>query len=108
MRPRFLVACATAAAALTVGAGPAAKPKAKSPKAHEHGAATMDVAVDGTGIWISLEVPGDGIFGFEHQASTAADKDTVARAMKTLQDDAGTLFVLAAVRSGWGTVVQVG
>ncbi len=63
--------------------------------AHEHGAARLDVAIDGGTVTLMLESSMDSLAGFEHHASSEKDKTT----LKTLREklnDAGKIFVLSS------------
>lgn len=63
--------------------------------AHEHGAAEMDAALDGSTLEIELRSPAMNLVGFEHAANSDADKRKVADARNQLeQPDA--LFGLSA------------
>lgn len=73
-----------------------AAPTALAKKAHEHGLATLSIAVEGDVAKVDLDVPGDGVFGFEHAAKSAADKKTVDEALKTMRERGAELFVFAA------------
>jgi hypothetical protein len=53
--------------------------------AHEHGAAKLSLAVGAEGIDIMLESPATNIVGFEHAATTNADKQKLADAKKKLE-----------------------
>lgn len=53
--------------------------------AHEHGAATLAVAVGTAGLEIMLESPAANIVGFEHAATTDEDKQKLADAVKKLE-----------------------
>ena len=53
--------------------------------AHEHGAATLALAVGAEGLEIMLESPAANIVGFEHAATTDADKQTLADTVKKLE-----------------------
>lgn len=53
--------------------------------AHEHGAATLAVAVGTEGLEIMLESPAANIVGFEHAATTDEDKQKLADAVKKLE-----------------------
>ncbi|HSC85041.1 MAG TPA: DUF2796 domain-containing protein [Pseudomonas sp.] len=63
--------------------------------AHEHGVASLNVALDGSSLEIQLESPAMNIVGFEHAANSAADQDKVASAKARLQQPLG-LFSLPA------------
>jgi hypothetical protein len=87
---------ATVAAAMI--AWPAHQADAQAPRqleAHQHGHGTLDIAVEGRTLQVGLEVPGADIVGFEHAATTDADKRKVAAAKKKLAD-ASALLVLPA------------
>ncbi|MBC9252355.1 zinc-binding protein [Pseudomonas alcaligenes] len=62
---------------------------------HEHGVATLDVALDGQTLELQLESPAMNIVGFEHAASSAADQAKAASAKAQLQQ-ALELFGLPA------------
>lgn len=63
--------------------------------AHEHGAARLNVVLDGQALELELESPAMNLVGFEHAAESAADKAKVAAARSQLQDPQA-LFGLAA------------
>ena len=52
---------------------------------HIHGQATLTIILDQSTIKMSLKVPSISIVGFEHVASTPAEKDRLANALKTLE-----------------------
>ena len=72
-----------------------ASPARASGEPHEHGRATLNMAVEGDELELEFEIPGADSVGFEHHAETAEDKAAVKRAMETLSD-ASTLVVLPA------------
>lgn len=53
--------------------------------AHEHGVAQLNVALDGQALEVELQSPAMNLVGFEHAASTDADKAKVATVRKTLE-----------------------
>lgn len=61
--------------------------------AHEHGVASLNVALDGNTLELELDSPAMNLVGFEHAASSDADKTTVARVREQLADPR-TLFTL--------------
>ncbi|WP_372874560.1 DUF2796 domain-containing protein [Pseudomonas sp.] len=63
--------------------------------AHEHGAARLNVVLDGQALELELESPAMNLVGFEHAAESDADKAKVAAARSQLQDPQA-LFGLAA------------
>lgn len=62
---------------------------------HEHGAARLDVAVDGSTVSIDLESPLANALPFEHAPSTPAQRQAVQDMAATLHK-ADTIFVLPA------------
>lgn len=52
--------------------------------AHEHGVGQLDIAVEGSRLWMELHAPGADIVGFEHGAGTAEDRAAVANAVALL------------------------
>jgi hypothetical protein len=54
---------------------------------HDHGSASLNVAIDKTTITIELESPSESIYGFEHEAKTAkqiADRDGAVSKLKSM------------------------
>jgi hypothetical protein len=56
--------------------------------AHQHGAATLLVSLDGRVFQIAYEGPAENILGFEHAPKTEAERKTVARADEQLRQTA--------------------
>lgn len=54
-------------------------------EAHEHGVARLNAALDGQTLELELESPAMNLVGFEHEASTAADKKKVTDARAKLE-----------------------
>lgn len=52
---------------------------------HVHGHGTLNIAIEGSKLSMELEVPGMDIVGFEHAATSDADKATVDKATKLLE-----------------------
>jgi hypothetical protein len=63
--------------------------------AHEHGVASLNVALDGQTLELQLESPAMNLVGFEHAAKSDADKAKVAAAKAELEQPL-SLFALAA------------
>jgi hypothetical protein len=63
--------------------------------AHEHGAAELDAALEGSTLEIELRSPAMNLVGFEHAPSSDADKRKIADARKWLEQP-DTLFGLPA------------
>ena len=55
--------------------------------AHEHGVATLDVALDGTRLYLDLATPAYNVLGFEHAPSTDEQRQTVSNARALLESD---------------------
>lgn len=53
--------------------------------AHEHGAATLNVVLDGQSLEIELQSPAMNLVGFEHAAKSEADKTKVAEVRSQLE-----------------------
>lgn len=78
-----------------VATAPAAAADKAAPerhRAHQHGAAKLQVSVDGRSLQISFEGPADNILGFEHAPKNDAQKKTLARAEEQLRQP--TLFAV--------------
>jgi hypothetical protein len=63
---------------------------------HEHGAASLTIAVDANNLEIDLESPADNIFGFEYVPSSKEDKKKVKDAVSQLKA-AKALFTIPDV-----------
>lgn len=63
-------------------------------KAHEHGVATVSVAIDKNMLLIGAEVPAEALYGFERKPKTDAEKKTYEDVNKTLKEKVQDLFVL--------------
>lgn len=68
---------------------------AAAPRAHTHGAAELQVVVEGERLEIALEAPLEVLLGFEHAPATEAQRNAV-RAMAQRLRDPAPLFVLPA------------
>lgn len=53
---------------------------------HVHGLGQMNLAIDGTEVYIELENPSANIVGFEHMPSSAEDRHAVQEAVEKLED----------------------
>lgn len=85
MRHAFIVLCAAA--------GVASAEDVRQLDAHEHGAASLNIAVDGDQLLIELESPAANIVGFEHAPNDDQQRAAVETA-KTALGDGGQLFIL--------------
>src|SRR5882724_5393572 len=65
-----------------------------SPKAHDHGAAQLNIAVDGKTAVIEFESPAQSIIGFEHAAKTPGEKKKQEAAFDVFRKQFGALVVL--------------
>lgn len=71
----------------------ACTPAAWAGKAHVHGAATLDIAVEATSLTLSLDTPLDGLLGFERAPRSDAERRAADQAIATLRA-ADTLFTI--------------
>lgn len=74
------------ALALLASTAPALAQETRELDAHVHGVTEVQIAVDGNELEIMLHSPGMDIVGFEHEASTDADKAAVEAAVAKLGD----------------------
>ena len=84
-----------AALCLMASGGAAQAEERRGLDAHEHGRSTLNIAIEGERVLMELEAPGMDIVGFEHAASSDADKAAIERAEETLADPL-KLFVMPA------------
>ncbi len=68
----------------SVAATPILAQETRELGAHVHGVSTLEFAAEGGMVEMNLHAPGMDIVGFEYAASTDADKDAVAAAVRTL------------------------
>ena len=54
-------------------------------QAHRHGAASLQVSLEGKALHVALDSPADNLLGFEHAPRSEAQKKTVARADEQLK-----------------------
>jgi hypothetical protein len=66
-------------------------PAAWAGKAHDHGVARLDVAVEPGRVVLELDTPLDNLLGFERAPRTDAERDKAKAVIARLRD-AGTLF----------------
>ncbi|MGF1446572.1 MAG: DUF2796 domain-containing protein [Pikeienuella sp.] len=94
------------AAAVLALSGAAGAAETRELGAHVHGSGSLDIAVEGNTVAMALVVPGFDIVGFEHEATSDADKaaieDGKAKLGKPLE-----LFVLPAAAGCEVAQVQV-
>lgn len=63
------------------------KPSGGEQKAHEHGQARIQIAVQGLEIVVRMEAPAEAIFGFEHKPKSEKEKTIVHDIEKKLKTD---------------------
>ena len=100
-RPRFCVAAPALALACAASGAAAAE---TSHGAHEHGAAELELAVEGSDVVVNFASPMYNLVGFEHAPRDEQDREAVAAA-RALLDDVGNLVLLDA--EAVCTVVEV-
>jgi hypothetical protein len=81
----------TAAFALGVSATALMAQETRELDAHVHGVSEVKIAAEGAEVEILLEAPGMDIVGFEHAASSDADKAAVDAALALLRDPASVV-----------------
>jgi Protein of unknown function (DUF2796) len=69
---------------------------ADAPAAHQHGAARLEVSLEGRALQIAFEGPADNILGFERAPKNDAQKKTVAEAERKLNQPAQLFTIPAA------------
>lgn len=62
--------------------------------AHDHGAAEVNIAVEGKKVTVELRTPSEGVIGFEHEAKSDADKKKRNAALKRVEEKFGEMIVL--------------
>ncbi|TFY88152.1 DUF2796 domain-containing protein [Pseudomonas kairouanensis] len=70
--------------------------------AHEHGVGRLNAVLDGQALELELDSPAMNLVGFEHLATTAADKAKVAAVRKQLENP----LALFSLPKGAGCVVS--
>jgi len=75
--------------------------------AHVHGVGHLNVAIEGSQLSVSLEVPLDAFLGFERPPRTVKEKDAYAAMGKTL-NDASALFMPTAAANCTVKSLKVG
>lgn len=64
--------------------------------AHSHGAGKISIAFDGKRGKIEIHAPTESIYGFEHQAKSAADKKRKEEGMAKLEKQIGDMIAFKA------------
>lgn len=82
--PRFPPAGLGLALLLAAALATAAPPRQLGK--HEHGAGTLNVAVDGPTLTLELDGPADNLLGFEHPPGNAAEQAAYDRVVGLLRD----------------------
>lgn len=83
------------------------KEQKRSAGAHEHGAGTLNIAMEGAKGKFEWEIPMESLTGFEHQAKTPADKKKVASAQATIRTRFSQMLLLPAASGCAVTVADV-
>lgn len=65
-------------------------------KAHVHGVAALSLAMDGAKGELEIEIPADGVVGFEREPRTALEKKAVENALSSFRTRISELVVLPA------------
>lgn len=64
---------------------------ARAEAQHTHGEAQLDIGIDGTSGAMELRIPGDDLYGFEHQPRTAVERAKRDSAVAKLRSQASSL-----------------
>ena len=83
-----------------------AVPNLSTAAPHDHGAAQLQLALEGDALTMRLQLPQDGLVGFEHAPRTPAQRQALADALARLRDVATVIEPDAAARCHL-TVVDV-
>ena len=83
---------------IAMSGAPSLATEARSAGKHEHGAAALDIAIDGNDLVIDLDGPADNLIGFEHKPSTPEQTAALAAALATLR--AGDVLFLTPPEAG--------
>lgn len=75
-------------------------------KAHQHGVGQMNIAVEEQNIEIEIEIPGADLVGFEHKATTPAQKKAIKEAAANLKDS-NRVFIFPAAANCSMSEVEV-
>lgn len=89
---------ATAVLLTTLGCAATLAQTQRDLSAHEHGAAVLNVAIEGDQATISLEGPAMNFVGFEHAPRDAQQTDAIATALTQLQSPPGPFRLTPAAR----------
>lgn len=71
---------------------------ASAGKAHQHGAVTLDLAVEAAEVSLSVEMPLDSLVGFERAPRTGAERQAAAAALAKMRDGAALFRFDAAAQ----------
>lgn len=69
----------------------AAAPVAATAQGHVHGEAALDIGIEGKTVTFEFRVPGDDLYGFEHEPRNAKEKATRDSAIALLKTQSSTL-----------------
>ena len=93
---RTVACCLTTVGAMLIGSQAYAAERELD--AHQHGHGNLNIAIEGSTLYIALETPGADIIGFEHPARSDDDKAAIEDAKGRLSDPIG-LFGIPAEAS---------
>ena len=90
---RTVACCLTTVGAMLIGSQAYAAERELD--AHQHGHGYLNIAIEGSTLYIELETPGADIVGFEHPARSDEDKAAIEDAKGRLSDPIGLFGVPA-------------
>jgi Protein of unknown function (DUF2796) len=76
--------CMVAVCLATASAPALAQQERREVGPHEHGAGTLNIAIEGGKVSMDLSAPANDVLGFEHQPSTPAQTEALAKAKELL------------------------
>ncbi|GLQ35338.1 hypothetical protein GCM10007939_16210 [Amylibacter marinus] len=91
----------------TIAAAPVLAEEARHLDAHEHGIGALNIAIQDKSVVMELTAPGADIVGFEHEATSDADKEAIHHAVEILENPLA-LFVYPAAAGCSVTAAHAG
>jgi hypothetical protein len=80
--------------ALLLVSDPSSGAERRQGHVHAHGAAELNIVVEGKKIAVEFRTPAEGIMGFEHEAKTDADQKKRDAAIKNIKERFGEMVIL--------------
>jgi hypothetical protein len=87
-----IVYCLVCGVGLTIAAA-GTSPKRRQHKAHVHGVATLNIAVEDRTATVEFESPAESVIGFEHKARSTTDQEKQAKALDLLRNKIDSMVI---------------